>query len=73
MPMTAIGMAEVLPAPSESLVCPEAFKCPCVVRVIVCKMSILKYPLLSCLIDLLGGNDLVTFGVWTVGMTIYPM
>lgn len=37
MPMTAIGMAELLPGPSELLVCPEAFQCACAVRVILCK------------------------------------
>jgi hypothetical protein len=37
MPMTAIGITELFSVPSELLVCPEAFKCACVVRVILCK------------------------------------
>jgi hypothetical protein len=37
MPITAIGITELFFVPSELLVCPEAFKCACVVRVIVCK------------------------------------
>lgn len=63
MPMTATGMAELLPAPSELPICPKAFKGACVVRVIVCKDVGTKEFTLSCLIDLMGGIVLDTFGV----------